>query len=116
MSYKADQPPPYGVAPQHPQAAYQGGYPQQQPQGPYGGGPPNQGGYYQGNPNMGYHQQQQGPPQGYYPPQQGYYPPQQGGYPPPQGYYPQQRQSNSDGCMGALLGALACCCCLDCLF
>jgi len=107
--------------PAYPPASYD------QNQGPYGGGPP-QGGYHaQGN--MGYGSPPPPGQGGYYPPQQGGYPPQQqggyyqgqqGGYPPPQqGYYaqPQQQQSSSkDGCLGALLGAMACCCCLDCLF
>lgn len=91
--------------------------------GPYGGDP-NQQAYYQSNPNMGYGSPPPPGQGGYYPPQQqqgGYYPPPQQGYPPPQqGYYaqPQQQQSKSgrDGCLGALVGALACCCCLDCLF
>lgn len=109
-----DTPPAYGVPPQHPQAAYQGGYPPQGP--PYGHDPNAQN--YQANPNMGYYQQGP-PPQGQYPgapypPQQGYYP--QQGY--PQGQYQQQQQrgSGAEGCLGVLLGALACCCCLDCLF
>ncbi|KAI1769503.1 hypothetical protein GGR53DRAFT_461226 [Hypoxylon sp. FL1150] len=119
MANKPDAPPPaYGEPPQHPQPAYQGGYP---PQSQYYGN--QQQGYYQPNPNMGYYQQQQGPPpQGPYPggayPA---YPPQQGAYyqqgRPPQGYYQHQNQgSSADGCLGALLGALACCCCLDFLF
>ncbi|KAI1105868.1 hypothetical protein F4804DRAFT_303274 [Jackrogersella minutella] len=111
-----DQPPAYGAPPQHPQAAYQGGYPPQQQPGPYGP-----------NPNMGYYQQgpppQGGYPPGQYPPQQGYYPQQQGyppqGYPPPQGQYQNHQSggdSGRDGCLGMLLGMMACCCCLDCLF
>ncbi|KAI0914932.1 hypothetical protein F4824DRAFT_264236 [Ustulina deusta] len=117
MSQKYDDPPAYhgSPGPQAPQAAYH--------QQPYGGDP-NYPGYAPG-PNMGYHQQQPGgypPPQqgGYYPPQQGYgqYPPQQGGYYPPQGGHYQQdgRGAAGGGCLGALLGTLACCCCLDLLF
>ncbi|KAI1402136.1 hypothetical protein F4819DRAFT_485912 [Hypoxylon fuscum] len=119
MANKYDEPPAYGAPPQHPQASYQGGYPPQGP-GPYGGDP-NQQNHYQSNPNMGYYQQGQGPPPqggypgGPYPPQQGGYYPQQQGYP-PQGYPPQQRNDSRDGCLGALLGLVACCCCLDCLF
>ncbi|KAI2637077.1 hypothetical protein GGS26DRAFT_470276 [Hypomontagnella submonticulosa] len=106
MSHKIDEPPAYGAPPQHPQPSYQGGYPPQQ-QGPYGD--PNQ--HYQQNPGMGYYPPGQGPP-----PQGGYYPPQQG-YPPHQGQYQQpQERGGSDGCLGFLVGALACCCCLDCLF
>ncbi|GAW20147.1 hypothetical protein ANO14919_096440 [Xylariales sp. No.14919] len=124
MSHKYDEPPAYhnGSGPQAPQAAYH----QQQPYG----GDPNYPGYAPG-PNMGYYQQQQQqpggyPPQqqgGYYPPQgPGYYPPQQGGYYPPQGGYYQQQDNRgfaggaTGGCLGALLGAFACCCCLDLLF
>jgi hypothetical protein len=122
MSHKYDEPPAYQAGPQAPQAAYQ--------QQPYGGDPNYPG--YSSAPNMGYHQQQsQGgfyPPQhGGYPPHQqqqgGYYPPhqqQQGGYYPPQqgGYYPQQqnRSGGDGGCMNAVFGALACCCCLELLF
>lgn len=114
MSYKQDQPPAYGSGgPQQPQAAYQGGYPGQQQQWDPNQPPPQDRGYYQPQQNMGYYQP---PPQGY-PPQQGaYY--QQGGYP-QQGYYQQPQQQSSsgrDGCLGALVGALACCCCLDILF
>ncbi|KAI1190449.1 hypothetical protein F5B17DRAFT_73673 [Nemania serpens] len=128
MSHKYDEPPAYqqgGPGPQVPQAAYQ--------QQPYSGNPNYPG--YASAPNMGYHQQQPPPqhypggyppqqqgPGGYYPPQQGpggYYPPQQqGGYYPPQqgGYYGPDRGAGAGGCLGALLGTLACCCCLDLLF
>ncbi|KAI0393183.1 hypothetical protein F5Y17DRAFT_459178 [Xylariaceae sp. FL0594] len=115
MSNKYDAPPPsYNQGgPQPPQAAYH--------QQSYGD--PNQyPGGYAPTPNMSYQQQQgpYGPPQqgGYYPPQQqqGPYPPQQGGYYPPQGGYYQEQDRGGSGCMGALLGALACCCCLDILF
>ncbi|KAI1825324.1 hypothetical protein F4861DRAFT_502424 [Xylaria intraflava] len=120
MSQKHDQPPAYqqgGAGPQAPQPVYH----QQQP---YGGGPnypgygPNPGMSYQQQPGGYYPPQQSGP---YYPPQQGpgYYPPQQqGGYYPPQGGYYQDSRAGAGagGCLGALLGALACCCCLDLLF
>ncbi|TVY24386.1 hypothetical protein LHYA1_G007465, partial [Lachnellula hyalina] len=84
-------------------------------------------GYYAPGPQMGYAQQgpyahaQQGgyyngPQQGYGP-QPGYGPPQGAGYyyGQPQGQYVDQRRNGgaSDGFMGALLGSLACCCCLD---
>ncbi|KAI0899698.1 hypothetical protein F4806DRAFT_453576 [Annulohypoxylon nitens] len=107
MSGKDDLPPAYGAPPQAPQAAYQGGYPPQQPgYGP----PPNMGYYQQGPPPQGQYQGgYYGPPQG----QQGYY---QQGYPPQGQYQHQQSSSGADGCLGVLLGALACCCCLDCLF
>ncbi|KAI0848309.1 hypothetical protein F5Y00DRAFT_238826 [Daldinia vernicosa] len=105
--HKPDYPPAYGPPPQAPQAAYQ--------QEPYGA--PQQP-YYQQQPGMNYGQP---PPQGGYP--AGPYPPQQQGYYPQPGYAPQgqyqnqpQQSSSKDGCLGALLGALACCCCLDCLF
>ncbi|KAI1461375.1 hypothetical protein F4805DRAFT_453804 [Annulohypoxylon moriforme] len=111
MSGKDDLPPAYAPsqAPQVPPAAYgsphppQGqGYGQPQPMMMYQ--PPNQN-PYQGGP----YPQPQGQPYQ----QQGYYQP---GYP-PQGQYPQQREtSGSDSCLGILCGALACCCCLECLF
>jgi len=95
-----------------------------------GGYPPNMnqqnGGYYAPGPQMGYQQQPQGygpqggyygqqqyPPQGYG--QQGPYGPQGGGYYGPNqgGYYNDNRGGVGTGMMGGLLGALACCCCLD---
>ncbi|KAI4184907.1 MAG: hypothetical protein L6R41_004433 [Letrouitia leprolyta] len=94
--------------------------------GPYNP-PPNQD-YYGQNSNQAQSYYQQGPPQqGYYgqqPPQPGYGPPQQGMYyqqqgPPPQGYYADDRGRGSGaggGLCAGLLGALACCCCLDFLF
>ncbi|KAI1650764.1 hypothetical protein F4815DRAFT_67540 [Daldinia loculata] len=107
MADKADHPPAYAPPPQAPQASYQ--------QGPYGA--PQQP-YYQQQPGMNYGQP---PPQGGYP--AGPYPPQQQGYYPQPGYAPQgqyqnqpQKSDSSDGCLGMLIGALACCCCLDCLF
>ncbi|KAI0111912.1 hypothetical protein F4814DRAFT_372051 [Daldinia grandis] len=111
MADKADHPPAYAPPPQAPQASYQ--------QGPYGA--PQQP-YYQQQPGMNYGQPppQGGYPQGPYPPQQqqqqqGYY--QQPGQAPQGQYQNQPQQSGSrDGCLGMLLGALACCCCLDCLF
>ncbi|KAI1658524.1 hypothetical protein F4813DRAFT_51805 [Daldinia decipiens] len=107
MADKADHPPAYAPPPQAPQASYQ--------QGPYGA--PQQP-YYQQQPGMNYGQPppQGGYPAGPYPPQQqGYY--QQPGYAPQGQYQNQQQQGDSrDGCLGMLLGALACCCCLDCLF
>ncbi|EEP82308.1 predicted protein [Uncinocarpus reesii 1704] len=69
-------------------------------------------------------QQPQYPPQqqGYYPPQQGYpqqgmyYGP-QGGQQPQQGYYVDDRRSGmGTGICAGILGALACCCCLDIIF
>lgn len=126
-----DQPPAYS-GPAQPQAAYQGAvaYPEghqqlQYQQGPYGGPAPENGGYYQPNPNMGYYQPQQ---QGYPPQQGGYYQqgpygqqPQGGYYGQPGGYYGQpqgryQNQSSSSGCLEGVLAGLACCCCLDLLF
>jgi len=99
-AYAGSSPSPYppqqahmAYAPPHPQAGAP--YP---PQG-YAQQPPP-GGYYQ----QGY---QQGPPMGY---QQ---------HPvPPQGQYVGERRGDSDasGCLAALCAALACCCCLDCLF
>ena len=101
---------------------------------PYAG---NQVGPYQGptpgfeQQDRGYNQQQYGPPGPYYqqqgypqqygPPQGGYYGPPQGMYyqgGPPQGYYAGQRggPSAGEGICAGLLGALACCCCLDLMF
>lgn len=79
------------------------------PQGYYAPGPGQQmaGGYY-GQPGM------QVPPQGMYYQQQGPmygYPQQQ-----PYGYYPQDRGMGGSGICAGLLGALACCCCLDMMF
>ncbi|KAL8830214.1 MAG: hypothetical protein Q9191_001554 [Dirinaria sp. TL-2023a] len=86
---------------------------QQYPQNNYGPPVPyNQGGYGPPQPYYGPPQQQQ---QGmYYGPQQGY---------PPQGYQPQGYYANrgngpgaAEGICAGLLGALACCCCIDFLF
>jgi hypothetical protein len=71
-------------------------------------GPPPQGYYGQQGP-MYY--QQQGPPQGYYADNRGQYGP--GGY----GYQqPYGGGSAAEGVCAGLLGALACCCCLELLF
>ncbi|KAI1931815.1 hypothetical protein LOZ58_001144 [Ophidiomyces ophidiicola] len=98
--------------PAYPQASHQpGNYP------PQGGAAQE---FYSGQP-----QQSQYPPQqGYYPPQQGY--PQQqmhygppGGQPPAQGYYADDRGKAGgmgSGICAGILGAMACCCCLDILF
>jgi hypothetical protein len=71
-------------------------------QGYYGSGPPPPGGYYGGGP---------GPQQ-----QMNYGPPMQGG----PGYYQGGQKPNGiarGGFCAALIGALACCCCLDaCVF
>ena len=95
-------------------------YPPQSYQGP--GSPPPQGGYYEQD--RGYYN---GPPQGmnYGPPGPQYGGPQYG-QPGPyqQGPYPQQPMYVEDrrgggtagGICAGLAGALACCCCLDCLF
>jgi len=128
MAYKA----PEGPPPSYPPQAYDAG-PYQQPgaygspappmggPGPYGPPPNGNQDYYGGaggpqqgynQPPMQYQQQPMYPQQGY--PQQGY-PPQ--GYP-PQGQYENDRGRGSSGsgiCAG-IMGALACCCCLDCLF
>lgn len=95
-----------------------GGPPMQYNQyGALGPPPPQQGGYYGGQPpNMQYgppmqgQGQGQGPQGGYYQngPQGGYY---QNG-PPPQG----KQGGTGGGICAGLMGALACCCCLDCLF
>ncbi|KAI1269006.1 hypothetical protein F5Y18DRAFT_173976 [Xylariaceae sp. FL1019] len=125
MGPKNDPPPNYpgGPSPQSPAPTHQQ---------PYQGNP-NYPGYQQGG-MMNYNQAPQN--QGFYPPdqQRGYGPP-QGGYnqgpyyqqPGPYqqgpyyqqqpGYYPpQQRDNGSSGCLGFLLGSLACCCCLDFIF
>ncbi|KAI9719764.1 MAG: hypothetical protein M1812_003252 [Candelaria pacifica] len=127
--YDNQAPPSYPAQP-YPQPAHldagpanpYGSAPSPQPYGNnanyYGGGPPQQGygpppqGYYGGQPQGGY-----GPPQGGYygGPQQG--PPQQGMY--YQQGYPSQQQRGSgakEGILGGLVGLMACCCCLDCLF
>ncbi|KAK3379951.1 hypothetical protein B0T24DRAFT_176347, partial [Lasiosphaeria ovina] len=102
----------YGGSPQPP-AGY-GGSPQ--PPAGYGGSPHPPMGYGGSLGPQGYYSQHGTPQQGFYPPQQGppgaYYAPQQGGYYPPQ----QQDKGASSGLMGACLGALACCCCLELLF
>ncbi|KAJ2903756.1 hypothetical protein MKZ38_009408 [Zalerion maritima] len=107
MEAKHDQPPAYG-GPQAPQPSWQGQPPQQ-------GYAPSASMDYYGQQQQGGHPQQYGGQYG----QPGGYPPQQGGYPPqgypPQGQYQEQR-GGGNGCLHALLGALACCCCLDCLF
>jgi hypothetical protein len=116
MSHKVDEPPAYNQGPHPPQQAYYGGQSSQYP--------PNDG-YYQPGPQMNYNQQYPAgpyPPQGYgqqqgpYPPQQGYGP--QGHHPPQGGYYQDDRGrgAGSTGILGACLAAMACCCCLDCLF
>ncbi|KAF7871725.1 hypothetical protein EAF04_003832 [Stromatinia cepivora] len=87
--------------PQYQQQPYQQPYPQQYTQQGY----PPQGGYYAPGPQMGYHQQ---PQYGYQQQPYGY----QQGYG-QQPYGQQQRGSSSEGFLGACLGALACCCCLD---
>ncbi|KAI4164479.1 MAG: hypothetical protein LQ342_001792 [Letrouitia transgressa] len=91
--------------------------------GPYAGAQ-QQDYYNQQTQPYNYYQQGQGPPQqGYY--NQGYPPQQQGMYyqqqQPPQGYYADGRGGGrgpgaSEGICAGLLGALACCCCLDFLF
>lgn len=112
MSGKPNEPPPsYYADPQAPKPSYAGQqYPPQQDQfgGPAGGYPPQDGGYYQQQPNMGYYNpQQQGPYQ------QGPYYQQQGHYG-PQGYYQDPRGNGSgNGLIEGLLAALCCCCCLD---
>jgi hypothetical protein len=115
MAYKG----PEGPPPSYPPQAYDAG-PYQQPgygspappmggPGPYGPPPGGQQDYYGGQ-QQGYNQ----PPMQYQ--QQPMYP--QQGYPPPQGQYQDNRRGGSSGsgiCAG-IMGALACCCCLDCLF
>lgn len=92
-----------------PEQAYGGYYnPNQQ-------GPPQQG-YYGGQPQGGYYGGPPGPQQGYYgqPGPQGMYYQQQ----PVQGYYADRPGGSGSGggiCAG-ILGALACCCCLDMMF
>lgn len=91
-----------------------GGYYNNNPQGPYG--PPAQGYYGPGPAPGGYYGQ---PQQMHYgqQPQPGY--PGYGYGPQPQyGYYADQRggPSAGEGICAGLLGALACCCCLDLLF
>jgi hypothetical protein len=121
MAYKG----PEGPPPSYPPQAYDAGPYQQQQQygspappmggpGPYGP-PPAQNDYYGGQ-QQGYNQ----PPMQYQQqpmyPQQGY--PQQQGYP-PQGQYVDDRGrggSSGSGICAGIMGALACCCCLDCLF
>jgi len=110
-----------------PPAYYEGGTPAPQqhyypPQGDahnYYGSPPPQGQYYA--PQGAYGQYPPGQyPQGQYP--QGQYPP--GPYPQqgmqyqqqPMGHYGNQRGGSKDGLFAVCLGALACCCCLDCIF
>ena len=118
MAYKG----PDGPPPSYPPQAYDAG-PYQQPgnygspappmggPGPYGPPPGNQD--YYGGQQQGYNQ----PPMQYQ--QQPMYPQQGQGYPPPQGQYYQDdrgRGSSSSGICAGIMGALACCCCLDCLF
>jgi hypothetical protein len=88
-------------------------YPQQEsfggPQGQYG--PPGQYGYPQQPFNQGWGG---GPPPGVPPPGGMYYQQQ-----PPMGYYQDPRGGYGPGSQGicaGLLGALACCCCLELLF
>ena len=113
MAYKG----PDGPPPSYPPQAYDAG-PYQQPggygspppmggPGPYGP-PPGQQDYYGGQ-QQGYNQ----PPMQYQ--QQPMYP--QQGYP-SQGQYQDDRGrgSSSSGICAGIMGALACCCCLDCLF
>lgn len=139
MSNKYDDAPPPSYPPPTHQDA--GPYPQPTPSPApghgteyYGSPAPRDPNQLQPYPQQSYQQQQgyggYGPPQqGYYPPnqQQGYYGPQQQGggmyYAPqqqPQGYYGNQRPGGggaSQGLCAGLLGATACCCCLDfCLF
>ncbi|KAL8666157.1 MAG: hypothetical protein Q9202_001664 [Teloschistes flavicans] len=113
MSNKYDAPPPQYPPQTHLDA------------GPYNAPPANQD-YYGGNQQTQPYNQQGPPQQGYYGQQQpGYGPPQQQGMyyqqgPPPQGYYDDGRGRGSGGAGGGLcaglLGAMACCCCLDFLF
>lgn len=68
-----------------------------------------------------YYQPQQGYQQGYNgPPQQGYYQGQpQGGYyqqQPQQQYYVQQKKSNNNDCLMGCLAAMCVCCTLDAIF
>ncbi|EER26686.1 hypothetical protein D8B26_002913 [Coccidioides posadasii str. Silveira] len=104
MADKFSSPPPAYPPPAHtgnypPQGASQDYYGGQQPQYP----PPQQG-YYP-------------PPQQGYPQQGMYYGPPQQGYPPPQGQYVEDRRKDmGTGICAGILGALACCCCLDIIF
>lgn len=84
---------------QQPQPAYQG----------YQQSPPPQG--YYAAPQMGYYQQ--GPPPGQYGQQYGPYGPQPYQQQ-PYGYYDDRRGMGPGACE-AMLAAMACCCCLDCL-
>lgn len=117
QKYDAPNDPPPGY-PSYPQQAAQGsaqdfyggqGDPRGQ-QGYYGSPPPQQ--QYGGYPQQGgYQQGPYGPPQG----QQPMYYQQQGPYP-PQGGYQGQKNSGGGGICAGILGALACCCCLDAIF
>lgn len=128
---------PSGAPPSYPQQTHQdaGPYYPPNPTGSPAPNPYNQmqpSGYYNGAPQQYeqyqyQNQNQYGPPQGWQqqgaPPQGGYYGVQPGGMyyqqqqMPPQGYYGGQSRGASagEGICAGLLGALACCCCLDCL-
>ncbi|EMC95691.1 hypothetical protein BAUCODRAFT_499058 [Baudoinia panamericana UAMH 10762] len=110
--------PPEGPPPNYPQQAhYDAGPAGADPRGfgNFGSPPPQQ----QYGPGPGPYQQ--GGPGPYGPPQQGYYqqqpmyyqqaPPQQGGY-----YGNRPSGGAGEGICAGILGALACCCCLDFLF
>ena len=115
--YNAPQGPPPSYI-QQPQQAYDGSndpraqqnyYGSPAPQQQYGSPAPyQQGGYPQGQ----YQQGPYGPP----PPQQGMYYQQQP-YGPQGGYYDNRGSGAGSGLCAGLMGALACCCCLDfCIF
>ncbi|KAK8206570.1 hypothetical protein M8818_004403 [Zalaria obscura] len=88
--------------------AQQGYYGSPAPQG-YGSPAPYQQGPYGPPQQQGYQQGPYGPPQ-----QQGMYYQQQPMYAPQGGYYQQQqRGSSGEGICAGIMGALACCCCLD---
>jgi len=113
MAYKAPDMPP----PSYPAQDAGPYYPPQQ--GGYGSPPPPMGGPgpYGPPPGQDYYGGQQAPyqqqPMQYQ--QQPMY--QQQGYPPPGQYQDDRgRGSSGSGICAGIMGALACCCCLDCLF